>query len=108
MRRSIGPMNDTDDLLDNLFIDALLKDADQLISGLGIDVANVPTYGYGSQRFRSVANMYDRLAYAEKRSGKRWERAQANDRSGQFLMEELWGIRGQLATMDEGVPRPKS
>jgi hypothetical protein len=82
----------------------LANQSDRLISKLAVDVSSVPTYQTYSRLFRLLADAYDRLAFAEKKTDPLvWEQTTVDGRNGAYLMKLLWDVRQEIRLQDEDI-----
>ena len=97
--------DEDNDPLDNWIIH--VRDAEQVIAILDIDVDLVPKYNIGSQRYRRVSTTYDQLAFARAAAldsnRQAWESVRVNGRDAAFLKQRLWQIKKHLLRLGEGT-----
>lgn len=76
----------------------LTEQADKLVAQVAADVSDAETYTKGSEAFRLVANAYERIALAEKRTdAAAWFRTPNVDgRTAKEIMDRLWALRERL------------
>ncbi len=86
-------------------IDQLARDAEHVITNLGVDISTLGPCQIGTERYKRVSDIYEQLALARNMSGPKWDHAEArmeaSRRSGEFLMQELWDLKKQLELLGE-------
>jgi hypothetical protein len=90
-------------------IASFVRDKDELILQLGVNVSSVPPHQHGASRYQKVSDAYDQLDYASRHvAGIQWEKVkvQMNGRDGTCLMRELGKLKQALFQL-EGPPSPE-
>ena len=88
-------------------IAALERQVDEIIRTMGVDVSRSGRFLFGSARFRTATDAYQRLLMAEAKLGPSsaaWRDARSEGKSGAQLMTLLDGLIRELILKGEARP----
>ena|SRR5579863_8279112 len=88
------------------YAEILVRQANQLVRDLGVDVSGARTYASGSTALRQATDVYEQLDLTERTADHvAWERDQVDGRTGADIKDRLWKVREDLRRDDESTTR---